>query len=258
MAKFNHKNSLTVVLVLVSVALISQSSGYLGKRFSAGYGFYASPGYIGSRGLTSVNMLHEGFIEVAAKKRISIGLSARFYNAAYGNTRYVDVLTSNSSKFRQLDDNPSGQTNIKGKNYLLYFKFFRQNYVAPWGRYFILGATVNTFQSSYNPNEMTIRVLENKTYSDYSDFGFTKQNYTRFDLMLGFGRCRIISNRVTMDYGYNINLMAMALTLFDVTDDDPFDSDELTPAYYIEKTSAARVRGVNRFNVFLKVGVLLF
>ncbi len=265
MIKFNNKSTITLAFIFTAVVLMAQSAGYMGKKLSAGYGFYASPGLIGSSGATPLNMLHEAYLEVAAKRKLSIGFSARFYNAVYGNNRQVDLYSYTSSSINQIDDSPTGQTHIKGRNYMLYFKFFGNNYVAPWGRYFILGASVNTFQSSYNPSDMRIRVSTYYNYpisdykdSYYSNFGSTEQTFAKFDVMLGFGRCRIIANRITLDYGYNVNLMALALTLFDAPDDNIFESDVLTPSTYIEKTSAARVRGVNRFNVFLKVGVLLF
>ncbi len=265
MIKFSNKSILTLAFTFIAIAFMAQSSGYMGKRLSVGYGFYASPGLIGSSGATPLNMLHEAYLEVAAKRKFSVGFSARFYNAVYGNNRYVSVYSTNSSSVDQIDDNPSGSTNIKGRNYMLYFKFFGQNYVAPWGRYFILGASINTFQSSYDPNDMRVKVgtyynypISDYKYSYFSNFGAREQTYAKFDVLLGFGRSRVIANRVIVDYGYNVNLLAMALTLFDAPDDNILESDGLTPSNYIEKTSAARIRGVNRFNLFLKVGILLF
>ena len=251
-------------LIFTCTIFFAQSTGYMGKRLSTGYGFYASPGLVGSSGATPVNILHEAYLEVVAKRKFSIGFSARFYNAVYGNNRMMSVYNYSSSSINQIDENPSGSTAIKGRNYMLYFKFFGQNYVAPWGRYFILGASVNTFQSTYDPNDMKIKVstyynypISDYKYSYFSNFGAREQNFTKFDVLLGFGRCRVIANRITLDYGYNINVMALALTLFDAPDDNILDSEDLMADNYIEKTSAARVRGVNRFNVFLKVGVLL-
>jgi hypothetical protein len=263
------KKLFIVILSVIALNAVSQTPGYMGKRFSAGYGFYASPALLGSSGLSALNMLHEGYVEFAVKKKFSMGLSARFYNAEYANNRevFVNAPQSNSSySYQQIDPNPSGATHIKGRNYLLYFKFFRNNYIAPWGKYFILGASLNTFTSSYDPTDMKLRFSYNN-YSSYgsvntdtyfSNFGPTEQSYTRFDVMLGFGRCRVIANRITIDYGYNINLLAMGLTLFDAPDDNILDSDVLTDIDYIERVSAARVRGVNRFNIFCKIGVLLF
>lgn len=148
---------------------------------------------------------------------------------------------------------------------MLYFKLFSKNYVAPWGRYFTFGATINTFTSRYDPTNMYVLTQQYQNYpvsgyvySRYTSFGTREQSFTKFDLMLGFGRSRIIAKRVILDYGYNINVLALSLTLFDAPDDNFLSENYLSPSEYIEKTSASRVRGVNRFNVFVKVGFLLF
>ena len=257
--------SIIVVLFLWGIDSNAQTPGYTGKRFSAGYGFYTSPAFIGSGGESAFNALHEAYLEYAIKKKVSMGFSARFYNAVYANTRMVQVNPGYSSSFNQIDDNPSGVTNIKARNYMLYFKFFKSNYIAPWGKYFILGASLNTFTSVHDPNSMKVRIQSYQNYpvsayesSYYFNFGAIEQEFVKFDVVLGFGRSRIIANRVILDYGYNINAVALALTLFDAADDRVLSDDPLYPAEYIEKTSSARIRGVNRFNVFLKVGVLLF
>lgn len=259
-----------IILISFSDNLFSQTSGYMGKRLVAGYGFYFSPGIIGSRGKTAINMLHEGYLEFAASKRFMIGFSARFYKAIYKNNRYVDFDTYNAgnSYTNQNSDVPSGYYNIKAVNYMLYGKIFHKNYVAPWGRYFMFGLTLNTYNATYDPAIMNVLVSDSyydyntSTYVNndihYSNFGPKTQSYKKVDILLGFGRSRIIANRVVIDYGYNINLLAMALTVFDAPDDNIIEDTNLTSRYYIEKTSAARVRGVNRFNLFLKVGILLF
>lgn len=267
--------NLKIIVVFITVIscsnnLFSQSSGYMGKRVVAGYGFYFSPGIIGSRGETPLNILHEGYLEFAASKRFMLGFSARFYKAVYKNNRYVDFVTYNtgSSYSNQNYDVPSGSYDIKAINYMVYGKIFHNGYVAPWGRYFTFGLTLNTYNATYNPSVMKIFVSDSyydyntSTYVHndkyYSNFGPKTQSFKKLDVLLGFGRSRIIANRIVVDYGYNINVLAMALTVFDAPDDNIFEDENLTSRYYIEKTSAARVRGVNRFNLFLKVGILLF
>ncbi len=254
----------SILIIICSVTCFAQTPGYMGKRFVVGYGINASPRLVASGGKAGINLLHEGFIEFAMKKNVSVGFSAKFYNTMYANTRDVKVFDYSSSSIDQLNNNPTGFTSIKARNYALYFKFYKENYLAPWGKYFILGATLNTFESTYDPDNMYVSVSarDYSTYdytnTYYSDFGSTTQSYKRFDIMIGNGRSRIIGNRVILDYGYTINLLALTATVFDAPDDNIGDSNYLSMSEYIEKTSAARIRGVNRFNVFLKVGVLLF
>lgn len=233
----------------------------MGKRFTAGYGIYASPGFYGSDGLTPINLTHEGFLEFATGKKFSLGLSARFYNAVTNNTREttVSAYDSYNGNYLQQTDKPEGVTQLKGKNFMLYGKFFKDRYVAPWGKYFMLGATLNTFSASYDPDQMYMVVRNSNYYSNqsyiyYNNFGPVKQNFIKFDVMLGNGRSRIIANRVVIDYGYTVNVWAATSLLLDlVKSEDAVTSDD-----YIKEIASARAKGVNRFNIFLKVGVLLF
>jgi hypothetical protein len=62
-----------------------------------------------------------------------------------------------------------------------------------------------------------------------------------------------------IDYGFNLQLFSVFAGVFDVLlDGEDFSSQNPTNLNYIEKTYRKRVRGINRFNVFLKVGFLLF
>lgn len=251
----------TVLLVLSAAYTFSQTPGYMGKRFVLGYGLYANPRLLANGGSRGVNLLHEGYLEFAMKKSISVGFSARFYKAMYTNTREVSARDYYSSYTSQLDQSPNGFTNIKGRNYALYFKFYKRNYLAPWGKYVLLGVTLNTFESSYDPDNMYVTTTDDyngQRYTYLNDFGPTTQSYKRFDIMFGNGRNRIIANRITLDYGYTINLIGLTAALFDASDEPLLDSDQPRMYDYIETTSAARVRSVNKFNVYLKVGVLLF
>jgi hypothetical protein len=248
----------TVLLILFTACAFSQSPGYMGKRFVVGYGLYANPRLMPSGGGYGINLLHEAYLEFAMKKSVSVGFSTRFYNGMYTNSRAV----STNGYGNQIDNHPNGFTNIKGRNYALYFKFYKRNYVAPWGKYVLVGATINTFKTTYDPDNMYVNVSDyynGQKQSGYlSDFGPTTQSYSRFDIMFGRGRNRIIANRITLDYGYTVNIIGLSAALFDAEESGFLDSDYLNMSNYIEKTSAARVRSINKFNVFLKVGVLLF
>lgn len=241
-------------LILCSLHGMAQAPGYMGKRFSAGYGIYASPGFVGTKGLTYVNVLHEGFVEFAAKKKFSVGLSARFYNGLVNNDRYytrAEALVNNS--MINYSGQPGGAVNLKGRNFMLYGKFFKKNYLAPWGKYFILGATLNTFTASYDPDQMYVSNAEYIKTTYYSDFGPEKQSYMKFDVMFGNGRSRIIADRVVLDYGYNINVWGATSLLLDA-----LEITELNyrASEYIKKTGSIRIREINRFNLFFKVGYL--
>lgn len=252
--------------------------GYMGKRFVAGYGFYFSPAILGSNGSQSsiigrgnaiggdlaFNSIHEGFVEFSFKNRTSVGFSCKYYKTTFDN--YVDARANTFDQYGNYSTfygRPTGLYDIKGLNYSLYFKFYHKRYVAPWGRYFLLGPVVNTYKCFYDPSTMRINTgYGNVNEIVINDFGMQGQQYFRADLMFGWGRNRVIANRVTLDYGINFELIALAFTLWDTIGESPVDlfSDAgyISNLDYIERTSPRRVREVNRINAYLKIGVLLF
>ncbi len=153
---------------------------------------------------------------------------------------------------------PGGITSVRGLNYALYAKLFKKRYLAPWGKYFMIGATLNTYVVSYDPAEMYISytTFANGAYQigRFSDFGPERQSSVKFDVSFGNGRSRIIADRIILDYGYNINVWAATTLIDDLMDRD--NSSYVRAASYIERLSSKRVRGVNRFHVFFKVGYL--
>ncbi len=254
--------------------------GYLGKRFQVGYGFNFSPAVFGSNGAgesmigrgnvsggdLAFNSMHEGFFEFAFKNRASVGFSAKYYKTTYDNrtNAYIYNIDASYNNYYSYNDFPSGYYTIKGLNYTLYFKFFNKRYVAPWGRYFIVGPSLNTYRCSYDPSQMYLTYTS--TYSSpptkkFSDFGLQDQSFMRGDILFGWGRSRIAFDRLTIDYGVNFEVIALGFTLWDLIGENPLDiisGNRTTNLNYMETTSGSRVREVNRVNVFIKVGVLLF
>lgn len=229
----------------------------MGKRFVAGYGLYANPRFASSAGGVGINLTHEGYVEYAIKRSISIGFSAKLYRAVYTNERDIVLVVGNA--VNQIDRKPAGFYDIKGRNYAVYFKFYRRNYLAPWGKYMILGAGLNTIKTIYDPETMYVTgtdMYSGKSYVYYSDFGPNPQTFKRFDILFGNGRNRMIGKRVTLDYGYVMNVIGMASILVDAAELSNKSTSYMSA--YIKETAVDRARARNKFNVFLKVGVLLF
>lgn len=269
---------LIIFFASISTLFYSQSTGYMGKRLLLGYGFHTSPAFFGANaqnetilgngghaesGSLAFNSIHEGYLEFAASSKWMICLSTRYYKTAYDNAKELSYSYSNYS---YNSDNPNGYYNIRGLTYTLYFKYFGSRYVAPWGRYVMFGPTINTVKTSYDSRTMNIKAqsYNSGTYSDITitNFGTKEQNYTGVNFMLGFGRSRIIRNRVVIDYGCNLQLISVLAAALDVVTDGASTEiiyrNSITTSNYIENTVKTRVRGINRFNVFLKVGILLF
>ena len=271
-----------------SLNLFSQSApGYMGKRLNVGYGFNFSPATFGSNGSGSslfghtgghaetgslaFNSLHEGFIEYAIKTRIMICFSVKYYKSTYDNALNLNVdnvpvkdpASGANIPMSQVDQNPEGYYNITGFNYCLYFKIYHGRFVAPWGGYMLAGITLNTYKCSYDPGLMRIQMQDNSNYPNttayLTDFGPQGQFYMRPDVVFGLGKTRVISNRITIDYGFTTQLFALFTTVFDITGGDLSvftNKPSPTNLNYMEATAPGRIRGANRLNAFIKIGVL--
>ncbi|PBQ31970.1 hypothetical protein CNR22_09375 [Sphingobacteriaceae bacterium] len=263
--------------LIVASSLVShgQAPGYMGKKTTIGYGFNINPAItaaLADYGTSIVNTQHEFFIEQVLGKRFSLGASFKLYKSTYNNTGQVDMKSEyynagyiSFSTYQiagygtspYLAD-PQGQIKIKARNFALYTKLFRRKYVAPWGKYILLGATLNVRTASYNPNEMRVedRIQTSSypyTYEDitFNDFGDIKQRYLFPDMLFGMGNCRIVGKHLIIDYGWTMNVAAMAAGVVDA-----FDIYKPEPDEYIQRNSGMRVRGINRFNAFVKVAYL--
>jgi hypothetical protein len=252
--------------------------GYMGKRFMFGYGFYFSPALLGSNGSEAsiigrgnaeggdiaFNSTHEGFFEFAFKNRTSVGFSCKYYNTTFDNSTVAYGSGPDpSGNLSYIYSTPKGFYNIRGLNYSLYFKFYNKRYVAPWGRYFLMGPVLNTYKCFYDPSTMKMSDTDYPTSASVviSNFGEQGQQYLRGDIVAGWGRNRMIGNRITVDYGINFEVIALLWTLWDTVGESPIDivtDERTTNLNYIEKTSKRRVREVNRLNAYIKIGVLLF
>lgn len=266
---------LILILFSSSLHIWAQAPGYMGKRMVLGYGFHFSPAILGANaqnqsifgnggsaetGTMAFNALHEGYLEFATGYRFSVGLSCKFYKTAYDNPAYINTYKDVS--FSASSDHPAGYYNITGLSICLYGKLYGKRYVAPWGRYIIFGPVINIRKTEYDPSVMYVKGFSynNSYYSEettFANFGPAKQSFTGFNLLFGWGRNRMIGNRITIDYGASVQVFSVFSLLFDAVGSD-FSFSQKTEINYIEKTSAQRVRGVNRFNAFVKLGFLLF
>lgn len=280
---------IVLCFLVTHVLVYSQSTGYMGKRLQLGYGFHTSPAIMGSNanneslignggsattGEFVFNTLHEGFLEFAASSKWMICFSGKYYKTTNDNSKAFNSRGYSGYNTHNIDfsvNNPSGYYTIQGLTYTLYFKYYGARYVAPWGRYVMFGPALNTVTTNYDPKIMTAKATYynpsgsyyNSYYTDttISNFGPTTQKFKGLNFMLGYGRTRIIGNRVTVDYGISIHLFSVMSTLFDIGE-SPFNiidrQAEINETNYIERTVKYRVRGVNRCNAFFKIGVLLF
>jgi len=253
-------------ILLGALQAHSQAPGYMGKRFALSYGFYFSPAILGSNaqgntmfgkaesksesGHFAFNTQHQLGIEYVLKNHLSIGFSTTYYRTMFDNS----IRVSSNLGY------PTGNYDISGLNYSLYFKIYRKQSLAPYGKYFLFGPTLNTTKSTYSNTYM--KVTNTNTPFD-NNFGLLEQKYKRVDLVIGWGKSRILYNKLVVDYGFNLQFIGTINAVFGPESPDilelSFDFIHYQTALnYIENTTRLRNREVNKFNVFIKLGVLLF
>lgn len=283
------KKLLYIIPILLYSLLLPAQSGYMGKHVHVGYAFHTSPAFFNSNaqqktiigqsgtaqsGSLAFNASHEFFLDYLLSSKWIIGVSAKFYKTNYDNSmQYYSnfsspYINSYSSSSREGNERPDGYYTIKGTSYALCFKYFGNRYVAPWGRYVMFGPVINTYKASYDPAVMfdVLPYYDNSNYynsyysdSTFSDYGATTQSYTRVGLMVGWGRCRIIANRISLDYGVSAQPLALISNVLRTTGyTGAFLKNQYHPDDYIKESSKRRIQGFNSVNVFLKIGILLF
>jgi len=264
-----------VCLLIVCSALLmrAQAPGYMGKRFNAGYGFYFSPALNGSNGMGQsmrdgypvFNSQHELFAEYALSTHLMLGASVKLYRTSYDNrlSRYMGGITylnaNGGTEYFDFGSNDlSNPYFITGRNYTVYIKKYSQRYVAPWGRYAFIGPSIQHFTARYDEK---FHVMDKESYDGFDAtsirFGPPKQSFIRADVVFGCGRTRILGDCVSIDYGFCATVFGSVAAFFDTVDvaEDAFGHK---PEDYIPQTAPIRARAVNRFNVYLKIGGLLF
>lgn len=280
---------LSIILLLLSAFFSDAQSAYMGKHIHIGYAFHASPAFFNANanqktiigqygsaesGSFAFNISHEGYLDYLLSSKWIIGISAKFYKTSYDNSmQYYSNFASPynysySYDNREGNERPEGYYKIKGASYSLCFKYFGNRYVAPWGRYVMFGPVVNNYSATYDPEIMYDELsYYDDTYSFgsyyrdtlFTNYGSMSQSFTRVGLMVGWGRCRIIANRISIDYGVNAQPLALISNVLRTTGfAGAFIDRQYYPEDYIKESSKRRIQGFNSVNVFLKVGILLF
>lgn len=243
---------LMFLLILLQLIVQAQNPGYIGKKAVVGYGLYVNPAFNAVRyGYGNfINKQHELFIDAAVNIRTSVGMFFKWCKTSYNNSADVHI---NGEYLK-----PSGQVDINAKTYEFHLKRFRPNYVAPWGKYVLWGLAYTMYTSSYDPDKMWIPVRSSVAGSyptqyitaNSNNFGPTTRNSQYLDIVAGKGNRRIFKNSFALDYGYTVNIIATAFSVIDIFDDYEYMD------VYIQRKSEKRIRSINRFNFFLKLGYL--
>jgi hypothetical protein len=151
------KGLLYLFLSITPAAAIAQAPGYMGKKLTVIYNNYFSPAiqypnYQGNSGLLAFNSRHSlGVDYVRARKRV-IGLAVQFLRTRkqlegagsqlVNDYQYFYTVSPSGVKTetgkvptQAYVDPGDGYITISNRNIALYWKFFGNKYIAPWGNY---------------------------------------------------------------------------------------------------------------------------
>jgi hypothetical protein len=251
------RNNFSLIACFLVFVCFSQTPGYLGKRAVAGYGIELSPLTYGSNyyGKTVkgnggsadeiqfwLNSTHHAFYEYNVRRNLMIGGALKYCRTGYDN----------QAKVGGINLKPIGSYKINAILFQPYFKQYYRRFVAPWGSYVMFGPVITTIISKHTPYMYASEKVNNHD-TLYTNFGAKRQVHIMGDLMLGFGRSRIINEKIVIDFGFNSQLIAL-FTSSGTT--NPEDAGYINLPAYISETAKIRMRGVNRFNFFFRVGYL--
>lgn len=271
-----------IILVLSfwhSTLIYSQTTDFKVKKFIIGYGFNISPAslnstknnmkMVGTRGSAQsgklvFNALHEVFFDYLNSEKLVIGINIKYYKTAYDNQIMVNNLGKNIYN-SQSEGYPNGSYLITGISYSIYAKYYKKNFDAKKRKYIMFGPVINQVFTSYNKNSMNLNAIVSSTVTNtnsdtlITDFGAEKQNFSNFNFIVGWGRTWIISEKIFLDFGFTSQIFSLITLPLDLEDsnaisDSDINQQKLTTANYIEKTYKKRIRGINRFNTFIKIG----
>lgn len=242
MSKYPSLLTAICLILFLNLRVFAQAPGYMGKRLSISYGMHLNPAFSKSTVNGGVlNTKHEVNFGFCTSERFQVCLSAEFYRTIYNNA--LAIYTIGAS--------PTGFYNINGGNYSILFKKFRKVYVAPWGAYFMYGPQVNIYKTEYN-NYMNYTIRANNHDTLISDFGPKIQNYFKADFIFGWGKTRVIKDKIIIDWGLTFRmrsfLSAMGSSLSSFFSYDASD--------YIKRTAAMRTNRLNAWDAYVRLGYL--
>lgn len=221
----------------------AQAPGYMGKRWTAAYGLFLSPSF-------SRSTPNEGWFN--AKHDFSLGwcLSARWQ--IQGSLQTYKTIYNNRLIVSEFGTAPENFYRISGIGGALLFKKFKRTYLAPWGKYFVMGPVFTKVQAEYDKYMYNrVRIANYDTL--ISNYGPNTQSFVDLDFVIGWGQSRVYKNHILIDYGMQFQLRSAGATIVGSTAELLWRLDQDD---YIARTSALRVRRMNFFNVFIRLGYL--
>jgi len=249
------KNFIGFLLLLTFANVSAQSiPGYMGKRLTIGYsGDYMIAFAETSRGNDGIGMKHAHALnfEYTIRNRTNFCFQLRYFKT--GISSIGSYYYGNSAVTYQSRDGRPLQLN--SFNIGLGYKFFNKGLLAPVGKYIKPEILFLINKCSYERD----RFLYYDGGQKYANIGTGE--YTTFDLGLTYqiGRQRVIGDRIVIDSGLRLGVMASAF--FSNVGSILFDSSGYSSSTFASRLDNAimnRTFGHEFFNVHLGIGFLAF
>jgi hypothetical protein len=267
--KYNYQFLLIILTSTLINSSSGQNSGYLGKKFSAGYNVAFSmalknssnsgnslleTGGSANRSIWSFNIINGFHFDYVVKRRLSIGIIYSRLNTQYDGKNpvyYRDPTSTFQSK-----ENPQNFYTIKMNSLGISVKLFFRNFIAPLGSYIKLDALLKQINATYNPDFFYVKKLKkNQILSDY--LGPTKQTIIRPELLFSVGEQRIYFHRIILDLGVRVSSNILVYPIKNLIQNT--EAESIFNQYkYIQTTSINRTNSANFFCYYAGISVLIF
>lgn len=253
-----------LILIISSLQVNSQVSGFLGKRFIISYTpeltySLINPNNQGNFMLGvkfnpfAFNIKHNATAEYVITRNLALGADFMYWKTKFllkGNFNYPDPDISGG--FHQYSGIYDQMGSISTLGYGLYLKIFKRN-LAPLGSYVKIKAMLLSYSPSATDTNFSFM---NKDELKYIEPG--KKSYQSVFLSLTFGRQRIIKKFLVIDLGIELGA-ALCSGLTKIGKDFSYNnSNAATAPDYLKYTCGSRIFEGMLINFNIGVGLLAF
>lgn len=255
------KHSIDTLLIVILFLIPSFDShaqsppGYMGKRLSVHAGMFFSPAISnpnqnGQKSFISYNRGNVFNLNYIIGRNSSLELDyhtyktqvdyATFFNENYDNGYPSETFNANG--INKATDNSFGQ--ISATNFAIYYKKFKEGYLAPYGYFSRYGIIYNKYT-----------VVNGNIFEKTEDKPLVEDSYSGTFISWGIGKQRIYFDFLMISYGVNLNFPIQGGYLKNTFDVFANSYDSKT---FISESTKARIAGYQLMDVYLKIGFLLF
>jgi hypothetical protein len=250
------KQRILFFLLAISFSSNAQVSGYLGKRFTAGYDNYffvtfAGPTNNNSNRTTSsvisllgINTVHCVNFEYVIKNRTAICFTLQHFKTG------VDYRIHGHYDRAYYTGDMKQPASLNSNNIGVGFKFFRKGYVAPVGKYIKIEFLLLFYKLKYNKDSFELK--QNNDFIKVPE-GTGEYDFSNYSVSCTFGKQRILGNKIVLDYGIRIGLKP-GFAFFYMQDGNEGNPTKGTWNY----DAQYRVLRQQFFNFHLGLGFLVF